>query len=316
MPSSEKTKIVFMGSSDFAVASLDILLGDSRFEVMSVFTQPDRKVGRKREIKFTPVKERALEVGLTVYQPEKSREIFQLLEGQKIDFIVVVAYGHIIRQKVIDLPKYDILNIHGSLLPAYRGASPIHAALANGDEKAGVCVMRMVKELDAGSVYKCASVQVEEDDDFASLHDKLAELGAGLLIPVLRDIVELGVEPKAQDETEASFCSKIVQEDAKLDFATMTSVEIKSLQKAYKYWPKLWFEFRGKKIKLLDFEVYENSFAKIPSDLLAGSFFEDSSALFVVVLNGYLELKTIQPESKRAMSVADFLRGNPGYFQE
>jgi len=307
---SDRLKIVFMGSSDFAVKSLEALVEMGNIELVSIFTQPDRKVGRKRELKFTPVKEKALEIGLPVFQPEKSSDIYPLLKDKETDFIVVVAYGLIIKQDVIDLPKFEILNVHGSLLPKYRGASPIHAALANGDKKAGVCVMKVVKALDAGSVYKCAEIDITKEDDFAILHDKLALLGAGLLPQVVLGISKGKIEAVEQDEEQVSVCRKIKQEDSLIDFENMKAEHILNLFKAYKYWPKLWFVFKDKKIKLLKFKFIDDL------NLNAGEFLTRDEFLYVGTLSKTLQLIEIQAESRKAMNVSDFLRGNPDYFEK
>ena len=218
-------KIVFLGSSSFAVKSLKALVG-SDHEVVGVFTQPDRKVGRKQELKGTPVKGFALDEGLDIFQPEKSSELFDLIKPLEPDFIIVVAYGLILKQEVIDLAKIDTLNVHGSLLPRLRGAAPIHFALMCGDKKAGVCVMRVVKKLDAGPVYSYSEVDIQKEDDFASLHDKLADLGANLLVDTISFILDESIKPQDQNDSLATYCTKITKDMGKVNFIAMSFKEI------------------------------------------------------------------------------------------
>lgn len=297
-------KIVFLGSSGFAVECLKEIKDD----VVAVFTQPDRKVGRKQELKGTPVKEFAFEQGLDVLQPAKASELAGLIESFEPDFIVVVAYGLILPQEVLDIPKNDTLNVHGSLLPKYRGAAPIHFALMNGDEKTGVCVMRVSKRMDAGPVYQCVSIDIDPEDDFATLHDKMALAGAKLLKNTLNEIVEINLEPIIQDEPRATYCSKITKEFGQIDFVSMSAKEISNRYRAFKYWPKLSFEYKDKRFKLLDFEVTE-------TELNPGEMRWSEDGLLVGTKKKSLLIKDIQPESKSPMQILDFQLGNPDFFE-
>lgn len=298
-------KVVFLGSSTFAVQSLQALL-KSEYNVVAVFTQPDRKVGRKQQLQGTPVKEFAVDNGLQVFQPEKSSELYDLIAPLEPDFIVVVAYGLILNQEVIDLPKYDILNVHGSMLPDLRGAAPIHFSLMRGDTKTGVCVMRVERKLDAGPVYDCSEIEILENDDFNSLHDKMAETGAELLVKVLRNFDDY--KPQVQDENRVTYCAKITKQFGEIDFVRHSAKEILNRFRALKDWPGLKFEHKGLKFGLKDFEIAD-------INLKPGNFVVQDHQLFVGTKKGSIKINEFQPESKKAMKPVDFLLGNPDFFE-
>lgn len=301
-------KVVFLGSSSFAVESLKALV-ESEYDVVAVLTQPDRKVGRKRKIQGTPVKEYAVEQSLEVLQPEKSSEVYEVIAPFEPDFIVVVAYGLLLKQDVIDLPKLEILNVHGSMLPDLRGAAPIHFSLMRGDTETGVCVMRVEKKLDAGPVYACSKVEILLQDDFESLHDRMAGIGAKTLVEVMDGIAKGNLEPEVQDENRVTYCGKITKEFGEIDFVRHSAKEIVNRFRALKDWPGLKFEFKGVRFGLKDFEMAD-------MNLQPGEFCLVEGELFVGTKKGSLKINQIQPESKRAMKPTEFLLGNPDFFEK
>ena len=203
-------RIVFMGTPDFAAASLRKLL-DERFDVVGVFTQPDKPRGRGMELSFSPVKELALAHGLPVYQPEKMRDgtAYEQVKALSPDILVVVAYGRILPDDILALPRYGAVNVHGSLLPRYRGAAPIQWAVLNGDEVTGVSTMYLASEMDTGDVIYTAETPIGEFETSGELFDRLMDMGADLLARTLRDI-ERGIAPRTpQDHSQASYVSQL-----------------------------------------------------------------------------------------------------------
>ena len=203
-------RIVFMGTPDFAAASLQKLL-DEKFNVVGVFTQPDKPKGRGMEMCFSPVKELALAHGLPVYQPEKMRDgtAYEQIKALAPDILVVVAYGRILPDNILALPKYGAVNVHGSLLPRYRGAAPIQWAVLNGDKTTGVSTMYLASEMDTGDVIYTAETEIGEFETSGELFDRLMLMGADLLAKTLRDI-EGGIAPRTpQDHSKASYVSQL-----------------------------------------------------------------------------------------------------------
>lgn len=249
-----KYSVVFAGTPDFACPALQALLNDERFEVKAVVSQPDRPVGRKQEILATPVKALAQPFGVKIFQPEKIQEIQQELENLKPDFFVVIAYGQILPSSILAIAKWNI-NLHGSILPKYRGASPIQSALLAGETETGVSVMNIEKKMDAGAVYKVHSIAIEKQDTAESLFQKIADLGK--FLP--DDLVEIatGLFAQIQDETRATYCKKIQKEDGEIIWETETAEHVFNKMRAFTPWPGVFFFFQGKRIKILSGEVLE-----------------------------------------------------------
>ena len=216
-------KIVFMGTPDFAVPCLQALLQQA-YEVVGVFTQPDKPKGRGYKMIPPPVKAAAVEAGLSVYQPlslrkgEEAEQAMQTLQELAPDVIVVVAYGQILPKAVLDLPKYGCINIHGSLLPAYRGAAPMQMCLLNGETETGVTSMQMAEGLDTGDMLVKAALPIGADETFASLHDRLAELGASVLLETLEKLEAGTLQPEPQDDAKSSYAGRITKEMSALHF--------------------------------------------------------------------------------------------------
>jgi methionyl-tRNA formyltransferase (EC 2.1.2.9) len=246
-------RVLFWGTPDFAVKSLKALI-ESNHQVVGVVTQPDKPKGRGQKIQPTPVKEEALKHNTPVFQPEKIKNNQEFLETVKKinpDISVVVAYGKILPEEIINIPKYKTINVHASLLPEYRGAAPIQRAIMEGKDKTGICIMEIIKELDAGDVYACREVEITEDDDIISLHDKLAEEGARLLIEVLDKIEKGEIDKKPQNHEKATYAKPIEKSEGKIDFSR-SAKEIFNQIRALKVWPKAYAKFRDEEVKILD----------------------------------------------------------------
>ncbi len=300
-------KIVFWGTPDFAVESLKELI-NSEHDVIAVITQPDKPRGRGKKLLPTPVKEFALKNNIPVLQPEKvkgNRELYEKLRDLAPDISVVVAYGKILPKEIIEIPKYKTINVHASLLPEYRGSAPIHRALLDGKDKTGVCIMEIVEELDAGDIYECKEVEIKEEDDIVSLHDKLAKEGAKLLVKVLKDIEEGKAKKTKQDDTKSSYAKPITKEEGKINWEK-SAREIFNQIRALKIWPKAFTKFRDKEIKILSSEIVdENSVGNIGEIVKI----EKGKGFVVQTGKGRLLIKEVQFPNSKAISGDDAVRG-------
>lgn len=300
-------KVAFLGSGQFACNVFAGLIVSDRFDVVEVISQPDKPVGRKKVLTPTPFKSYASSKGYEVLAASNSQELLTLLENHNLDFLIVTDYGVLLTEEVIKLPKIDCLNVHASLLPQYRGASPIQAALLNGDDETGITVMSLVKELDAGPIYSYSKLSVEKNDNYQSLLSKLGDLGGRLLADTLIKIVDNGIEPVEQSLAEVSFCKKIEKRSGLIEFDQESAISIYNKFRAYSLWPKVYFEYQGKKIQICAMNVSSNNFE-------IGKFRVFEGQLCVGTLEGGLCISVIKPESKSEMSVVDFIRGNPDFF--
>lgn len=300
-------RIVFWGTPDFAVESLKALL-KSKHQVVAVITQPDKPKGRGQKVLPTPVKEEALKHGVVVYQPEKlkdNQEIRQILRDLNPDISVVVAYGKIIPEDIIQIPRFKTINVHASLLPEYRGAAPIQRAIMDGKNITGVCIMEIVKELDAGDVYSCRQVEIKEDDDIITLHDKLAKEGAELLLEVLEDI-EKGIAKKtSQDHTKATYAKPIIKEEGRIDWNKPARFIFNQIR-ALKVWPKAYTYFRGEQIKILDSQVVECDSQAKPGTLIKA---DDKTGIIVKTGDKCLLIKVLQFPGGKPITSQDAVRG-------
>ena len=208
--------IVYMGTPEFSVGPLRELIKE--YNVSLVVTQPDRKVGRKQEIKFSPVKEFALENNIEVFQPEKIRKEYQYILDKKPDLIITCAYGQIIPKEILDYPKYKCINIHASLLPKYRGGAPIHHAIINGDEYTGITIMYMDEAMDSGDILYQEKIKIEENDNVGTMFNKLSDLGSKMIIDFLPKFLNGEITPIKQNVDEVTYAYNISKEDEKIDF--------------------------------------------------------------------------------------------------
>lgn len=297
------TKLIFMGTPDFAATVLEGLLDDANYDVLAVVTQPDRAVGRKKEIKMTPVKEVALAHNLAVYQPEKMSGSDEMAELMTLgaDGIVTAAFGQFLPTKLLDSVDFAV-NVHASLLPKYRGGAPIHYAIINGDKEAGVTIMEMVKKMDAGDMIAKASTPITDEDNVGTMFEKLAVIGRDLLLKTLPDYISGNIKPELQDESKATFSPNITSEEERIDWNKSAREVFNHIRGLYP-WPVAHTLLDGKR-----FKIYEASLAEGQGQ--PGQIIEKGKKTLVVATgDGAISLKTVQPAGKPRMSVVDFLNG-------
>jgi methionyl-tRNA formyltransferase len=307
--------IVFYGTSEFAVPSLKALLGDregtlgagSRFKIVSVVTQPDRPVGRHATLQKSPVKLAAEHFGIPLLQfnDVKSDEAFEKLKALKADVAVVASFGQIIPQRVLDLYKHGMVNVHSSLLPKYRGASPIQAAIANGDKETGVSIMLIDAKMDHGPILDKWTTMIEPMDTTGTLTTKLADLGADLLARTLPDYIDGLIKPVEQDHTQATMVSLLKREDGRLHPEIKSANELERLVRANDPWPGTFIEIEGERLKILASQIDG------ATDLKPGTRYKVDEMPTIACADGVgLILNTVQPEGKPPLEGAAFLRGS------
>ena len=301
-----KVRTVFMGTPQFAVTILESLL-QSSYQVLAVYTQPDKPAGRGRPVVFPPVKKLALERQIPVMQPEtfKSSEVVEKLAGFQPELIIVAAFGFILPQEVLSLPKFGCLNVHPSLLPRHRGPSPVANTILCGDELTGVTIMVMDAGMDTGPILAQEKVRISFTDTTGSLSSKLADVGAKLLLEALPKWLGGELKPRTQDESQATYSKLITSKDAEIDW-DLSAVEIWRMVRAYNPWPSCYTWYQGKRLK-----VHE----AIPfGDMAKGKIGEvvaltEPPGVGVVTKQGILGLCQVQLEGRREMSANDFVRG-------
>lgn len=292
-----------MGTPDFAATVLEGLLDDANYDVLAVVTQPDRAVGRKKEIKMTPVKEVALAHNLPVYQPAKMSGSDEMAELMTLgaDGIVTAAFGQFLPTKLLDSVDFAV-NVHASLLPKYRGGAPIHYAIINGDKEAGVTIMEMVKKMDAGDMIAKASTPITDEDNVGTMFEKLAVIGRDLLLKTLPDYIAGNIKPEPQDGSKATFSPNITPEEERIDWNKSAREVFNHIRGLYP-WPVAHTLLDGKR-----FKIYEASLAEGQGQ--PGQIIEKGKETLVVATgDGAISLKTVQLAGKPRMSVVDFLNG-------
>jgi methionyl-tRNA formyltransferase len=295
------TNVVFMGSPDFASPTLKALA--ERYDVVGVVTQPDRASGRGRERKPPPVKTLALELGIPVMQPEKLRqpEAMEQLHAWNPDLIVVTAFGQILRKDVLDLPPYGCINVHASLLPRWRGAAPINAAILHGDEETGVTIMKMDAGLDTGPMLSQRSIRLTPEDTAGSVFGKLSTLGADLLIETLPDFLSGKLTPIPQPEEGVTYAPMLKKEEGRLDFNHAVH-ELERRVRALNPWPGAFIDFDGTLLK-----VHRARVEKVDAEVGRRLIYQNQPA--VGARGGILILDEVQPAGKKSMSGKSFLAG-------
>ncbi len=300
-------KIIFMGTPDFAVGTLQAL-AEAGHEMQLVVSQPDKPRGRGKEMQPTPVKAEALKLGIPVETPAKVRDeaFLEKLEALAPDAIVVAAFGQIIPQRLLDIPKYGCFNVHASLLPAYRGAAPIQRAVMDGQKESGVTIMRMDAGLDTGDMVSRVVLPLAEDETGGSLFDKLSAAGAKLLVDTLPAIQEgRAVFEKQPEESTTDYAAMIRKQDGKIDWS-QPAVKIERLVRAMNPWPSAYTGLNGKMLKIWKAEVVEEMGAKEPGQILA----LENDGILVQTGAQSLRIKELQIEGKKRMSADAFLRGS------
>jgi len=310
---SNPLRIIYAGTPDFSVAALEALISSS-FEVVAVYTQPDRPAGRGRDLQASPVKQKALQHNIPVYQPAslKDEQAQGELKAINADIMVVTAYGLLLPLAVLEAPRLGCINIHASLLPRWRGAAPVQRAILAGDKKTGITIMQMDEGLDTGDMLAIAECDIAADDTGSSLHDKLMLLGAETLMTALPAIAVQTQRRMKQDETAACYASKLDKAEAKINWA-LSAEEIQRAIRAYNSWPVAYCSYQKKnrvaKLRLWKAEVVEDNAAikpQTPGEVIA----ESVKGIDVVTGNGILRITELQAEGKRKMAVTDFLNAN------
>jgi methionyl-tRNA formyltransferase len=302
--------VVFCGTPQFAVPALQALIAAGHDVALAV-TQPDRPVGRTRQLTAPPVKEAALLAGLPVTQPEKIRNnaAFRIqLETIAPDAIVVVAYGRIIPRWMLDLPKFGCVNLHGSLLPKYRGAAPIQWAVAMGERVTGNTTMLLEEGLDTGPILLQQAIPIDPEQTSPDLFAALAEAGAPLVVETLAGLEKGTIQPRAQDHSLATMAPILDREDGRMDFAHRTAVELKNRWRGFQPWPGAFTTLDGKKLIVHRMEIAERS--RVDGEAAPGLVRVEANRLFVACAgNTWIELAEIQLEGKKRLMAAEFLRG-------
>ena len=299
-------KVVFMGTPDFAVGTLEEIV-KAGHEVAAVVTQPDKPKGRGKTLMPTPVKEAALKYAIPVYQPLKVRaeEFVKVLEGIAPDIIVVAAFGQIISKEILELPKYGCINVHASLLPAYRGAAPIQWAVINGDKESGVTIMQMDEGLDTGDMISRIVVPLAKDETGGSLFDKLAQAGAELLVQTLPSIFDgTATREKQPEESPTPYAAMISKKMGLLDFSK-NAEELERLVRGLDPWPSAFTFINGKTLKVWKSSVLEKQAQEAPGTVIAA----DKGGIQVACGQKVLVLHEVQLEGKKRMEADAFLRG-------
>ncbi|ULN64228.1 methionyl-tRNA formyltransferase [Vibrio gigantis] len=308
---SQSLRIVFAGTPDFAARHLAALLS-SEHEVIAVYTQPDRPAGRGKKLTASPVKNIALENNIPVYQPEnfKSDEAKQELADLNADIMVVVAYGLLLPQMVLDTPRLGCINVHGSILPRWRGAAPIQRSIWAGDKETGVTIMQMDIGLDTGDMLSIATLPIEATDTSASMYEKLAGLGPDALVECLSDIASGKAVAEKQDDELANYAKKLSKEEARISWSD-DAAHIERCVRAFNPWPMSHFEAAENSIK-----VWQSRVAEQTSDKSAGTILQaDKTGIYVATGQGVLVLEQLQVPGKKAMSVQDILNSRASWFE-
>lgn len=300
-------RIVFMGTPDFAVGSLQALCESGKHEILAVVTQPDRPKGRGNKLLQTPVKEYALAQGLTVYQPQKVKtpEFVELLHELQPELIVVAAFGQFLSKEILELPKYGCINVHASLLPKYRGAAPIQYAIIKGEKESGVTIMQMDIGMDTGAMLDKVVVPIAENTTMGELHDALREQGAVLLLQVIDKLAAGTAVAEPQDDAQATYATLLDRSMEHIDWSK-TAQEVHNLIRGFNPAPSTFTKLpNGKSLKIWGSKMTDKSSAAAAGTVIATG----KHSFFVACGEGVLEITEVQPESKKRMPAQVFLNG-------
>lgn len=303
-------RIIFAGTPDFAARHLQALL-NSEHQVVAVYSQPDRPAGRGQQLQASPVKQLALQHDIPVYQPKslKKAKAQAELAALNADLMVVVAYGLILPAVVLNTPTLGCINVHGSLLPRWRGAAPIQRALWAGDAQTGVTIMQMDEGLDTGAMLSTATLAIKPTDTSASLYEKLAEIGPKALLDALKDLPALQQKAVTQDDSQANYAEKLSKEEAQLDF-TKPAVALEREIRAFNPWPVSYLQLGKQQLKIWQARVEPLTQTATPGTVLK----VDKKGIVIATGEGALVLEQLQPPGKKAMAVADFINGRADWF--
>lgn len=302
----EKIKILFMGTPEFSVNVLKGLI--DHYDVVGVVTQPDKEVGRHHEIKFSPVKEVALENDIRVFQPKNIKTEYEDLLKLNPDMIVTCAYGQMIPKALLDFPKYGCINVHASLLPKLRGGAPIHKAIINNYPRTGVTIMYMVEKMDAGDIISQVETIIEKEDTVGTLHDRLSMLGTKLLLNTIPDIISGNINPIPQDINEVTYAWNITREEEHINFSKST-IDIYNQIRGLNPWPGAYATLDNQIVKIYNSRI-SSSFFTTRADGEIGKIYEDG--IGVSTKDGEIIITELQFAGKRKMTVKEYLNGKDG----
>ena len=307
---SDSLRIIFAGTPDFAARHLAALLS-TQHHIVGVLTPPDKPAGRGKKLTINPVKELALTNNIPVYQPTslKPEENHEWIKALQPDVMIVVAYGMILPKAVLDIPRLGCLNVHGSLLPKWRGAAPIQRALWAGDTETGVTIMQMDVGLDTGDMLYKLSCPITAEDTSGTLYDKLAELGPQGLITTLKQLADGTAKPEVQDETLVTYAEKLSKEEARIDWS-LSAAQLERCIRAFNPWPMSWLEIEGQPVKVWKASVIDTVTKSAPGTILEAS----KQGIQVATGDGILNLLSLQPAGKKAMSAQDLLNSRREWF--
>jgi methionyl-tRNA formyltransferase len=296
-------RIIFAGTPDFAARHLQALI-DSEHQIVGVYSQPDRPAGRGKKLKASEVKALALEHDLPVFQPQslKTDEALEELSCLNADIMIVVAYGLILPKAILDAPRLGCLNVHGSILPRWRGAAPIQRAIWAGDQQTGVTIMQMDEGLDTGDMLHISRCPIDSTETSASLYAKLAELGPDALIDTINRLANGDITPEPQNDADANYAKKLSKDEANIDWS-MDAEQIERNIRAFNPWPVCFTQMRGNTVKIYQANVVEQSGAA--GTVLAS----DKNGIVVACGKHALSISELQPQGKKPMAINDFLNG-------
>lgn len=304
-------KIVFAGTPDFAAKHLAALI-ENDANVVGVYTKPDKQAGRGKVLTASPVKELALEHALPVFQPEtlRSNDAKEQLAALKPDLMIVVAYGLILPQDILDLPTHGCLNVHGSILPRWRGAAPIQRSIWAGDKETGITIMQMDAGLDTGDILKIATTAIMPTDTSLSMYNKLAVIAPEALLETISDITNNNIKPIKQDDTLANYAEKLSKAEAKINWQDK-AVQLERNVRAFNPWPMSFFSINNKNIKVWESNVIETNLNNItPGTILKAN----KDGLQIATGENILNITKLQIPGKKALSIADVLNGHKDWF--
>ncbi|NMB27934.1 MAG: methionyl-tRNA formyltransferase [Tissierellia bacterium] len=298
--------IVFMGTPEFAVPSLTSLF-ERGYNISLVVTQKDRPKGRGKKMRPTPIKEKALELGLEVYQPDSinSRESINKLRELSPDCIVVIAFGQVLKREVLDIPQYGCINIHASLLPKYRGAAPINWAIINGEKETGVTIMEIDEGLDTGDMLHYKKIPIMEEDDSESIHDKLSIMGGDLIVETIEGLKDGSVVKLPQDDSLSTYAPMLSKNTGKVDWNN-SGIKIKNLVRGLKPWPSAYMVYKGENVKIHKVKVVEK-FLKEDNGVVVKV---SDEGIYVNCEDGCIVIEELQFPGKKRLHVSEHLRGN------
>lgn len=299
-------KIIFAGTPEFAVPSLEALV-EHNFDVALVISQEDRPRGRGKKLQPTPVKKRAMELGLEVYQPSSinSEESIERLKEVGADFLVVAAFGQILKKEVLSIAKVDSINVHASLLPKYRGAAPINWAIINGEDETGITIMKIEEGLDTGDMISKAAIPILDEDDAITVHDKLSKLGGEILVSTLKDIMDGKASYTPQNDDESSYAPMLSRETGRIDWSK-SSRDIFNLIRGLKPWPGSYTNYGDDLVKIHSLRVLDEAIEGQAGEIVKVS----NEGLYVATGDGVVIIEELQFPNKRRMKVREYLAGN------